>query len=101
MRESSGTASNLSSLPSGGGGIAPLGDRFQPDLLRGSGSYAVPIHLPKGPNELQPNLSLTYSTGSGNGPLPMFRCVSAPSICAHAPITVCLGPWLTLCSSTR
>jgi RHS repeat-associated protein len=48
--------------------MSPLGDRFQPDLVRGSGSYSVPINLPKGPNELQPSLSLTYSTGSGNGP---------------------------------
>ncbi len=68
MRESSGVSAGVVSLPSGGGGISPLGDRFQPDLVRGSGNYAVPINLPKGPNELQPSLSLTYSTGSGNGP---------------------------------
>ncbi|MGL5829931.1 MAG: SpvB/TcaC N-terminal domain-containing protein, partial [Angustibacter sp.] len=55
-------------LPGSGGGIAPLGDRFQPDLSRGSGSYAVPLPCPKGPNDLAPALSLTYSTGSGNGP---------------------------------
>jgi RHS repeat-associated protein len=68
MREESGVSAGVVSLPSGGGGISPLGDRFQPDLVRGSGSYAVPINLPKGSNELQPSLSLTYSTGSGNGP---------------------------------
>lgn len=68
MRESSGVAAGLASLPSGGGGIAPLGERFQPDLVRGSGSYAVPLSLPRGPNEQRPDLSLTYSTGSGNGP---------------------------------
>jgi hypothetical protein len=68
MRAESGVAPGAVSLPSGGGGIAPLGDRFQPDLVRGSGSYAVPISLPKGPNELQPSFALTYSTGSGNGP---------------------------------
>lgn len=68
MRESSGVAPGVVSLPSGGGGVSPMGDRFQPDLVRGTGNYAVPIHLPKGPNELQPSLSLTYSTGLGNGP---------------------------------
>lgn len=68
MRAESGVAPGAVSLPSGGGGIAPLGDRFQPDLVRGSGSYAVSISLPKGPNELQPSMALTYSTGSGNGP---------------------------------
>ena len=68
MRESSGVSAGLTSLPAGGGGIAPLGDRFQPDLVRGSGSYAIPLSLPKGPNDLQPSLNLTYSTGAGNGP---------------------------------
>ena len=67
MRELSGVASGLVSLPSGGGGVSPLGERFQPDLVRGSGSYAVPLNLPKGPNELKPSLTLTYSTGSGSG----------------------------------
>ncbi|WAZ26808.1 FG-GAP-like repeat-containing protein [Streptomyces cinnabarinus] len=55
-------------LPAAGGGVAPLGDRFQPDLVRGSGSYAVSLPCPKGPNDLRPTPSLTYSTGSGNGP---------------------------------
>ena len=55
-------------LPGGGGGITPLGDRFKPDLVRGTGNYAVPLACPKGPNDLQPQPSLTYSTGSGNGP---------------------------------
>ncbi|MBZ5572305.1 MAG: FG-GAP-like repeat-containing protein [Acidobacteriia bacterium] len=68
MREDSGVAAGLFSLPSGGGGIAPLGDRFEPDLVRGSGSYAVPIQCPQGPNGLRPALSLAYSTGAGNGP---------------------------------
>jgi RHS repeat-associated protein len=67
MREESGTAPGLSALPSGGGGISALGDRFQPDLVRGSGSYAVSIDCPRGPNELQPSLTLSYCTGSGNG----------------------------------
>ncbi|HEX2061276.1 MAG TPA: SpvB/TcaC N-terminal domain-containing protein, partial [Thermoanaerobaculia bacterium] len=68
MREESGVSPGVVSLPSGGGGVSPLGDRFQPDLVRGSGSYGVPINVPKGPNELQPSLSLTYATGAGNGP---------------------------------
>jgi RHS repeat-associated protein len=67
-REATGTAGNLLSLPSGGGGVSALGDRFRPDLVRGTGNYSVPINLPRGPNELKPSLSLTYSTGAGNGP---------------------------------
>lgn len=71
MRESSGVASGLSANPSGGGGITALGDRFQPDLVKGTGNYSVPIDLPKGPNEIVPSVSLTYSTGAGNGPFGM------------------------------
>lgn len=67
MRASSGVAAGLTSLPSESGGIAPQGERFQPDLVRGSGSYAIPINAPKGVAEIAPNLSLNYSTGSGNG----------------------------------
>lgn len=71
MRESSGIASGLSGNPAGGGGIGSLGDRFQPDLVKGTGNYSVPIDLPKGPNEIAPKVSLTYSTGAGNGPFGM------------------------------
>ncbi|MFH8250146.1 toxin TcdB middle/N-terminal domain-containing protein [Microbacterium sp. B2969] len=68
MREDTGVAPGLTDVPGGGGGISPLGDRFQPDLVRGTGNYAVPLKLPKGPNDLQPQVSVTYSTGAGNGP---------------------------------
>jgi RHS repeat-associated protein len=68
MRESTGVSSALRDLPPGGGGVAPLGDRFQPDLLRGSGNFQIPLQLPYGPNQMKPGLTLVYSTGSGNGP---------------------------------
>jgi len=67
VRESSGTAANLTDTPSGGGGVSPLGDRFQPDLVRGTGNYSIPLHLPRGPNDLQPQFQLTYSSGGGDG----------------------------------
>jgi RHS repeat-associated protein len=70
MREDTGTAPGLSSLPQGSG-VSPLGDRFEPDLVRGSGTYAISFPLPRGPNNLQPSLGLSYSTGSGNGPFGM------------------------------
>jgi RHS repeat-associated protein len=68
MREASGVSANLRSLPGGGGGVSPLGDRFQPDLVKGTGNYQIPLHFPQGPNELRPGIRLTYSTGFGNGP---------------------------------
>lgn len=69
METTSGVAGGLLNLPQGGGGSRGLGDRFQPDLLRGSGTFSIPIPAPRGPNELKPALSLRYSTGIGNGPL--------------------------------
>ncbi len=68
MRESSGVAPGLADLPAGGAAISPLGGRFEPDLVRGSGSYAIPFDCPRGPNELRPSLSLVYGTGAGAGP---------------------------------
>src|ERR671925_1948103 len=68
MEAGSGVLSGLLSLPQGGGSLHGLGDRFQPDLLKGTGNYSVPISVPKGPADLSPSLSLRYSTGLGNGP---------------------------------
>ena len=69
METTSGVADGVLSLPQGGGGVRGLGERFQPDLLRGSGNFSIPLAAPRGPNELKPSLSLRYSTGIGNGPL--------------------------------
>jgi RHS repeat-associated protein len=79
VREDTGTAPGLTSLPQGSG-VSPLGDRFEPDLVRGSGSYAISFPVPKGPNNLQPSLGLSYSTGSGNGPFGMGWRTGLPRI---------------------
>src|SRR5262245_16812614 len=80
MLEDSGVAPNLLTLPSGGAGLGPLGERFMPDLARGSGAYAVPLRRPKGPNEQSPAHSLTYSTGSGNGPFGLGWQLNVPRV---------------------
>lgn len=69
METTSGIDDSVLDLPQGGGAVRGLGDRFQPDLLRGGGNFGIPIAAPRGPNELQPSLGLRYSTGTGNGPL--------------------------------
>ncbi|SDL55829.1 toxin TcdB middle/N-terminal domain-containing protein [Tessaracoccus oleiagri] len=56
---------------SGGGALRPLGDAFEPDLLRGTGNYSVPLEVPPGPGGIRPTLGLRYSTGQGNGPYGM------------------------------
>jgi Salmonella virulence plasmid 65kDa B protein len=53
--------------PASGRDVTLLGAHFEPDLVRGGGGYQVAINCPKGPNDLQPSLSLAYSTGSGTG----------------------------------
>lgn len=53
--------------PSSGGAQSGLGEKFSPDLFTGTGNFSVPIAVPSGRNRMQPNLSLGYSTGNGNG----------------------------------
>ena len=54
------------SSPKGGGAQAGLGEKFSPDLFTGTGNFSVPIALPPGRNGFQPELTIGYSTGSGN-----------------------------------
>ena len=66
MEATSGVLDEIVSLPEGGGEVNGLGERFQPDLLKGTGNYSVPIEVPGVPDGPKPDLSLDYSTGAGN-----------------------------------
>ncbi|MBV7332281.1 hypothetical protein KFU94_29430 [Chloroflexi bacterium TSY] len=68
------------SLPSGGGAQQGIGETFSPDLFTGTGNFTVPISLPPGRNEFQPELNLVYSTGNGNGPFGLGWNLSIPGI---------------------
>jgi RHS repeat-associated protein len=61
------TANSAIALPQGGGAVRGIGNNFTPDLQTGTGNYTVPIELPAGRNGFQPELSLVYSSGFGNG----------------------------------
>jgi hypothetical protein len=76
----SGTASQVIAHPTGGGAIKGLGETFAPDLHTGTGNLSVPIALPKGRAGFQPDLTLVYSTGQGNGPFGMGWAVSVPGV---------------------
>src|SRR5712691_3910483 len=76
----SGTSSQVISLPQGGGALHGLGEKFAPDLFTGTGNFTVPLALPPGRNGLQPQLSLVYSTGNGNGPFGLGWSVSIPGV---------------------
>jgi hypothetical protein len=68
------------SLPKGGGAVSGLGEKFSPDLFTGTGNFSVPIAVPAGRMGLQPQLSLGYSTGSGNGPFGLGWQLSVPGV---------------------
>ena len=76
----SGTSSQIISLPSGGGALHGIGEKFSPDLHTGTGNFTVPIALPPGRNGFQPQLSLKYSTGTGNGPFGLGWALSIPGV---------------------
>lgn len=60
------TAPTLS-LPKGGGAIRGIGEKFNVNPSNGTGSISIPIKVSPGRSGMQPNFSLTYDSGSGNG----------------------------------
>jgi hypothetical protein len=74
------TQGQLIALPKGGGAIQGIGEKFAPDLFTGTGNFTVPIAVPPGRNGFQPQLSLVYSTGAGNGPFGLGWSLSIPGV---------------------
>ena len=91
MSNKSGTSSQAISLPTGGGALSGIGETFAPDLFTGTGNLTVPIALPAGRNGFQPQLSLAYSTGNGNGPFGLGWDVPTSPRCAARPRAVSRG----------
>ena len=54
----SGTASEVITLPTGGGAIKGIGETFQPNLFSGTGNYSIPIAISPGRSGFGPTLSL-------------------------------------------
>ncbi|HEX7902458.1 MAG TPA: SpvB/TcaC N-terminal domain-containing protein [Chitinophagaceae bacterium] len=52
-------------LPKGGGSLRGIGDTFSPDLFTGTSNFSIPISLTAA-RGLEPQLSVDYSSGSGN-----------------------------------
>jgi RHS repeat-associated protein len=68
------------SLPTGGGAVSGLGEKFAPDLFTGTGNFSVPITLPSGRLGVQPQVRLAYSNGNGNGVLGLGWVLSLPGV---------------------
>src|SRR5262245_61072771 len=80
MSTKAGTSGQVISVPKGGGAMHGIGEKFAPDLHTGTGNFTVPIALPPGRNGFQPQLSLVYSTGNGNGPFGLGWSLSIPGV---------------------
>jgi RHS repeat-associated protein len=68
------------SLPKGGGAIRGIGEKFAANPVTGTGSLNVPIVTTSGRSGFGPQLSLSYDSGSGNGPFGFGWSLSLPSI---------------------
>jgi len=68
------------SLPKGGGAIRGIGEKFATNPVTGTGSLTVPINVSPGRSGFGPQLSLSYDSGSGNGPFGFGWSLSIPSI---------------------
>jgi len=76
----SGVSPSVISLPGGPGAIEGLGPSFEPHLNTGTATYGVPIAVPPGVAGHQPELALSYNSGSGNGFLGIGWSLDLPQI---------------------
>ncbi len=68
------------SLPKGGGAIRGIDEKFQVNPTNGSASQSIPIYASPGRSDFTPQLTLSYDSGSGNGPFGFGWGLSLPSI---------------------
>jgi hypothetical protein len=60
--------------------LSGIGEAFSLDLFTDTGNLTVPIALPTGRNDFQPQLNLVCSTGHGNGPFGLGWPLSVPGV---------------------
>ena len=68
------------SLPKGGGAIRGMGEKFAANPVTGTGSMTVPIATSPGRSQFGPQLSLSYDSGTGNGPFGLGWSLGLPQI---------------------
>ena len=66
--------------PKGGGAVRSISERFQANAATGTGSMSVDLGASPGRNGFGPALSLSYDSGSGNGPFGLGWSIGLPSI---------------------
>lgn len=73
-------ATQTISLPSGPGSIEGLGESFEPQLNTGSYVFRLPFKLPPVRGKAQPEVSMVYNSGNGNGPLGLGWNLRVPAV---------------------
>jgi RHS repeat-associated protein len=68
------------SLPKGGGAIRGIGEKFSANRISGTGTATVPIFTSPGRSGFGPKLSLSYSSGAGNGAFGFGWSLHLPAI---------------------
>ena len=68
------------SLPKGGGAIKGIGETFQANPFTGTGDFSLPIAVSPGRNGFEPKLTLSYSSGNGNGPFGLGWQLAVPRV---------------------
>jgi hypothetical protein len=73
-------AGEVLSLPKGGGAVSGIGQSFQPHPFTGTANFSVPIAVSPGRTGFGPELSLQYSSGSGNGAFGLGWQLAQPAV---------------------
>ncbi|HLG55465.1 MAG TPA: SpvB/TcaC N-terminal domain-containing protein [Vicinamibacterales bacterium] len=68
------------SLPKGGGAIRGIGEKFAANPVTGSSTFSIPLPASPGRGGFGPQLSLSYDSGSGNGPFGFGWSLALPAI---------------------
>ena len=68
------------SLPRGGGAIRGIGEKFTANPSNGTATMSVPIMTSPGRDGFGPQLSLSYDSGAGNGPVGVGWNMHTPAI---------------------
>lgn len=81
--EGAGSAGSLLpavSLPTGGGAIRGIGEKFEVNAVTGTASLNVPLPASPGRGGQGPQVGLSYSSGGGNGPFGLGFSLSVPTV---------------------
>ncbi len=68
------------SLPTGGGAIKGIEEKFQVNAVTGTSSFGIPIPLSPSRGGFMPSVGLGYNSGSGNSPFGLGWNVGIPAI---------------------